>query len=520
MSNELVIDASPSEISIALLEDKRLIELNKEKTDTKFSVGDIYLGKVKKIMPGLNAAFVDVGYEKDAFLHYLDLGPQFSSLSKYLNLALTRKSKVIPFSKFRREPDINKEGKINQVLNSGQTIMVQIAKEPISTKGPRLASEISIPGRNLVLIPFSDKVSISSKISSSEEKERLKNLVKSIKPKNYGIIIRTAAEGKKVAELDTELRSLVARWEGIFDKIKGGKIPKLIHGELNRASAILRDMLNGQFDGIYVNDEATCHEIRQFITEIAPEKSKIVKHYKSDVPIFEKFGIEKQIKSLFGKTVSFKSGAYLIIEHTEALHVIDVNSGNRSKSDSDQETNALEVNLSAADEIARQLRLRDMGGIIVVDFIDMHTNEHKQMVYERLKEAMAKDRTKNHILPLSKFGLMQITRQRVRPEMHIETTEKCPSCLGSGKVESTVLFTETIHQHLRSLVEKYKLKYISLVTHPFVAAYLNKGLINSIAKKWSKELQCKIKVSSLVSMTMMDYKIFDKNGDEILMEVD
>ncbi|MGC9344175.1 MAG: ribonuclease E/G, partial [Bacteroidales bacterium] len=266
--------------------------------------------------------------------------------------------------------------------------------------------------------------------------------------------------------------------------------------------------------------EATCHEIKQFITEIAPEKSKIVKHYKSDVPIFEKFGIEKQIKSLFGKTVSFKSGAYLIIEHTEALHVIDVNSGNRSKSDSDQETNALEVNLSAADEIARQLRLRDMGGIIVVDFIDMHTNEHKQMVYERMKEAMAKDRTKNHILPLSKFGLMQITRQRVRPEMHIETTEKCPSCLGSGKVESTVLFTETIHQHLRSLVEKYKLKYISLVTHPFVAAYLNKGLINSIAKKWSKELQCKIKVSSLVSMTMMDYKIFDKNGDEILMEVD
>lgn len=518
MSNELVIDASPSEISIALLEDKSLIELNKEKTDTKFSVGDIYLGKVKKIMPGLNAAFVDVGYEKDAFLHYLDLGPQFNSLNKYLNLAISRKTKNIPFSKFRKEPDINKEGKINEVLNQGQTIIVQIAKEPISTKGPRLASEISIPGRNLVLIPFSDKVSISSKISSSEEKDRLKNLLMSIKPKNYGIIIRTAAEGKKVAELDSELRSLIARWEAIFEKVKGAKVPKLIHGELNRTTAILRDMLNGQFDGIYVNDEATTHELKQFISEIAPEKSNILRHYRSNVPIFEKFGIERQIRSLFGKTVSFKSGAYLIIEHTEALHVIDVNSGNRSKSDTDQETNALDVNLAAADEIARQLRLRDMGGIIVVDFIDMHTNEHKQMVYERMKQAMSKDRTKNHILPLSKFGLMQITRQRVRPEMHIETRENCPTCLGTGKVESTVLFTETIKENLRRLIEKYNLKYLSLVTHPFVAAYINRGFLKSLRHQWSKELKCKIKVSSQVSVNMLEYKVFDKNGDEVLLE--
>ena len=520
MSNELVIDASPSEISIALLEDKRLIELNKEKTDTKFSVGDIYLGKVKKIMPGLNAAFVDVGYEKDAFLHYLDLGPQFSSLSKYLNLYLNRKSKPIPFSKFRKEADINKEGKINEVLTSGQTVMVQIAKEPISTKGPRLASEISIPGRNLVLIPFSDKVSVSSKISSTEEKERLKSLLMSIKPKNYGVIVRTVAEGKKVAELDTELRTLVGRWESAFEKVKGGKVPKLLHGELNRTTAILRDMLNGQFDGIHVNDEVAYLELKQFVQEIAPEKSKILRLYKGEVPIFEKFGIEKQIRSLFGKTVSFKSGAYLIIEHTEALHVIDVNSGNRSKSDSDQETNALDVNLAAADEIARQLRLRDMGGIIVVDFIDMHTNEHKQMVYDRMKDAMAKDRTKNHILPLSKFGLMQITRQRVRPEMHIETLEKCPSCLGTGKVESTILFTEQIREDLRKIIEKYKLDYLSLVTHPFIAAFLNQGLLNSVKKQWSKELKCKIKVTSLVALNLLEFKVFDKNGDEVIFDTD
>lgn len=520
MSKELVIDASPSEISIALLDDKRLTELNKEKTDTKFSVGDIYLGKVKKIMPGLNAAFVDVGYEKDAFLHYLDLGPQFSSLSKYLSLAHGKKGKLIPFSRFRKEPDINKEGKINEVLTSGQVIMVQIAKEPISTKGPRLASEISIPGRNLVLIPFSDKVSISSKISSTEEKDRLKNLIKSIKPKNYGIIIRTAAEGKKVAELDGELRGLVSRWEGVFEKVKGAKPPKLLHGELNRTTAILRDMLNGQFDGIHVNDEASYLDLKQFITEIAPDRVSIVKHYRGDTPIFEKFGIEKQIKSLFGKTVSFKSGAYLIIEHTEALHVIDVNSGNRSKSGADQETNALGVNLAAAEEIARQLRLRDMGGIIVVDFIDMHTNEHKQMLYDKMKEEMARDGTKNHILPLSKFGLMQITRQRVRPEMHIETREKCPTCLGTGKIESSILFTSILEYHLQRVVKKYNLDYISLVTHPFIEAYIQKGFLKSLRKQWSRELKCKIKASSLVSLNLTEFKLFDKNGDEILIDIE
>jgi ribonuclease G len=516
VNNELVIDASSNEIAIALLEDKRLIELNKEKTDTQFSVGDVYLGRVKKIMPGLNAAFVDVGYEKDAFLHYLDLGPQFNSLNKYMNLAISRKGKVMPLSKFRRESDINKDGKISEVVKSGQQIIVQVAKEPISTKGPRLGSEISIPGRNLVLMPFHDKVSVSSKIESNEEKERLKSLLLSIKPKNYGVIVRTAAEGKKVAELDSELRGLVDKWEAAFDKIKGGKAPKLILGEVNRTSAILRDILSVKFENITVNDAAAYHDIKQFIQEIAPEKTKIVKLYEGDQHIFEKFNIEKQIKSLFGKTVSFKSGAYLIIEHTEALHVIDVNSGNRSKSDSDQESNALDVNLAAGEEIARQLRLRDMGGIIVVDFIDMQTNEHKQMLYEKMKEIMSRDRTKNHILPLSKFGLMQITRQRVRPEMHIDTQETCPSCLGTGKVESTILYTETIRHTLKRVISDYKLKALTLQTHPFIAAYVNKGILNSVRKQWSKEFKCQITVKPTISCNLMEFKIFDRNGDEVL----
>jgi ribonuclease G len=432
-----------------------------------------------------------------------------------MNLALSRKGKMIPMAKFRRENDINKEGKIKEVLTAGQPVIVQVAKEPISTKGPRLCSEISIPGRNLVLIPFSDKVSVSAKLESQEEKERLKNLLMSIRPKNYGIIIRTAAEGKKVAELDSELRMLVSKWESAFENLKAGKTPKLILGEINRTTAILRDIFDTHFDGIYVNDKTTYEEIRQFMQEIAPDKQKIVKIVDAQHPIFEKFGIEKQIKSSFGKTVSFKSGAYLIIEHTEALHVIDVNSGNRSRSENDQETNALEVNLAAADEIARQLRLRDMGGIIVVDFIDMHANEHKQKLYERMKEVIGRDRTKNHILPLSKFGLMQITRQRVRPEMHIDTRESCPTCHGTGKVESTILFTETIYLGIREMISKYNLKQLKLLTHPYVAAYLNRGLLNSVRRKWSRELNCKITVDEQISINLLEYKVFDKNGDEI-----
>ncbi|NSW95848.1 MAG: Rne/Rng family ribonuclease, partial [Bacteroidales bacterium] len=435
MNKDLIIDAGDSEISLALLEDKQLVELNKEKRDVKFSVGDIFLGKVKKIMPGLNAAFVNVGYERDAFLHYLDLGAQFRTQQKYYLTAVQRQGKVPPLHKIKPEEDIDKSGKIKDVLSVGQTVIVQITKEPISTKGPRLSSEISLAGRNLVLMPFSDKISISTKIESTEEKNRLKTLIQSIKPKNYGIIVRTVAEGKKVAVLDAELRELVKKWESAFESVKKDiKSPRLFIGEMNRISTILRDILNVSFTSIHVNDPALAEDIKKYIREIAPEKVSIVKVYKGTIPIFDHFGVNRQIKALFGRTVSFKHGAYLIIEHTEALHVIDVNSGNRSRAGNDQEANALEVNLEAAAEIARQLRLRDMGGIIVVDFIDMQSAENKQLLHDRMKELMANDRAKHNILPLSKFGIMQITRQRVRPEMNIVTNEKCPACLGTGEI--------------------------------------------------------------------------------------
>ncbi len=515
MSKDLIIDVNENEVTIALLEDKQLIELNKEKRTIQFSVGDIFLGKVKKIMPGLNAAFINVGYERDAFLHYLDLGAQLRSLQRYYLSAVQKRGRIPPVHKLKLEPDIDKEGKIQDVLTAGQTVIVQVTKEPISTKGPRLSSEISIAGRNLVLIPFSDKVSVSSKIESQDERNRLKTLIQSIKPRNYGVIVRTVAEGKKVASLDAELRELVRRWESAFYSIrKDIKTPKLLIGELNRATTFIRDMLNVTFNSIQINDEVFAGEIKRYIRDIAPEKEKIVKHYHGSHPIFDHFGVTKQIKALFGRTVSIKHGAYLIIEHTEALHVIDVNSGNRSRSATDQESNALQVNLEAAVEIARQLRLRDMGGIIVVDFIDMQTAEHRQLLFEKMKEVMASDRTKHNILPLSKYGLLQITRQRVRPEMNIVTDEKCPVCLGKGEVGSTILFTDEIEKKLEEIVTKVKTRKIVLKVHPFVAAYLRQGLI-SLSARWGGRYKVRLKVVAIPSYHMLEYHFFDSYENEI-----
>ena len=515
VNKDLIIDVGDSEVSLALLEDKQLIELNKEKRNVKFSVGDIYLGKVKKIMPGLNAAFINVGYERDAFLHYLDLGAQFRTQNKYYQSALQKQGKVPPVHKFKPEPDIDKDGKITDVLVTGQTVIVQITKEPISTKGPRLASEISLAGRNLVLMPYSDKVSISSKIESIEEKNRLKSLVQSIKPRNYGVIVRTVAEGKKVAVLDAELRELVQKWESAFISAKKEvKSPKLFIGEMNRTSTILRDMLNVTFNSIHINEPTLAEDIKAYIREIAPEKEKIVKFYKGTLPIFDYFGINKQIKGLFGKTVSFKHGAYLIIEQTEALHVIDVNSGNRSRSGNDQESNALEVNMEAATEIARQLRLRDMGGIIVVDFIDMQSQENKQQLYDKVKDVMANDRTKHNILPLTKFGLMQITRQRVRPEMNIITNEKCPSCQGTGEAKPTILFTDELERGLSFIVDKIKTRKLILNVHPFVASYLKKGLF-PIYRKWNFKYKISLKIQAVTSYYMLEYHFYDHYNNEI-----
>ncbi|MCW3105340.1 MAG: ribonuclease, Rne/Rng family [Bacteroidetes bacterium] len=516
MNNELIIDVTPSEVVIALLNDKRLVELNREKSNNNFSVGDIYLGRVKKVMPGLNAAFVDVGYEKDAFLHYLDLGPQASSLNKFTKLVQTGKQTTSNLMYFKFEPDIQKDGKIGNILNSNQQVLIQIAKEPISTKGPRITTEISLAGRYLVLIPFSDKISVSQKIKTTEEKTRLKRLIQSIKPKNFGVIIRTVAEGKSVADLDADLNDLVKKWETIYQNLKTAQPPFKVLGEIDRTSVILRDLLNASFNSIHINDAALFEEIRTYLQTIAPDKEKILKLYKGPAPIFDHFGVDRQIKGLFGKTVTMRSGGYLIVEHTEALHVIDVNSGNRAKSDNNQETNALEVNLEAAAEVARQLRLRDMGGIIVVDFIDLHSAENRKLLFDKIKDEMSKDRAKHNILPPSKFGLIQITRQRVRPEMNIVTVEKCPTCGGSGEIQASILLMDQIENNLRYIMKEQNEKDITLCVHPYLEAYITKGWwFNSLKAQWGKKYGKSFKVKPVNSYNFMEYRFLNKNEDEI-----
>ncbi|MGL4364537.1 MAG: Rne/Rng family ribonuclease [Bacteroidales bacterium] len=516
MNKELIVDVASAGITITLLEDKQLVEVHKEEHNAHFSVGDIYLGRVKKIMPGLNAAFVDVGYQKDAFLHYLDLGTQFFTIEKYVN-SLLKKKGITDITKIKFEKELPKDGKIGDVLTIGQAILVQIAKEPISTKGPRLTAEISIANRNLVFIPFADKISISQKIASVEERKRLKRLVQSIAPRNYGAIIRTAGEGKKVATLDTELRSCIEQWENCCKKIAEGNYPTLLATEVNRTTAMLRDLLNVSFNSIYVNCEKLYHEIRDYIVSIAPEKEKIVRLYEGVEPIFDHFGLTRQVKAGFGKIVSIKAGAYLVIEHTEALHVIDVNSGIRAnKGTTDQEAGALDVNLNAAQEIARQLRLRDMGGIIVVDFIDMYSSENRKTLYNKMVELMERDRAKHNILPLSKFGLMQLTRQRVRPEMHISTLESCPACNGTGKIGPSILFEDQLEVRLAYLTQEEKHKRLVLWLHPFIAAYLSKGLFTSKLKKWQRKYNCKLTLQSSQDFSYLDYVFYDKDGKELI----
>ncbi len=514
MIKELIIDSSPGGTTIALLQDKQLVELHKEQVTNNYTVGDLYLGRIKKIMPGLNAAFVDVGYEKDAFLHYLDLGPQVQSLLKLTKQVRSGGYQSKLLDNFKLDPDINKSGKISEVLSKNQLIPVQIAKEPISTKGPRLSSDISIAGRYVVLVPFSEVTSISKKIKSNTERNRLRKIVESIKPKHFGVIIRTVSEGKGVAELQKDLLDLISKWESFVTRLPSVEPAKKVLGEIDRTSTLLRDILNPDFQHIYVNDSALQEEIRSYVHEISPEMDGIVRLHKNNLPIFEHYGVDKQIKSAFGKTVNLAGGAYLVIEHTEALHVIDVNSGNRTANKENQEENAFQVNKEAAKEIARQLRLRDMGGIVVIDFIDMHKPNNRKDLFDYLRSEMSHDRAKHTILPPSKFGLVQITRQRVRPEMNIVTTEVCPTCNGTGVIRPTILLIDDIETNFNYILVEQNEKNITLCVHPYIEAYLKQGFM-SRQWKWYFKYKQWIKVKSNPAYQITEFHFFSSKDEEI-----
>lgn len=513
MNKELIINAASQAVDIALLEDKKLVELHTESADSKFGVGDLYLGKVKKLIPGLNAAFIDVGFEKDAFLHYSDLSPYVRSILKFTKLAMNDKEgNTLDFGNFKIEPEIVKTGKIAEVLSGKPNILVQILKEPIAAKGPRLSCELSLPGRFVVVTPFNNIVAVSRKIHSADERKRLQKIIESLKPKNFGVIVRTAAEGKNVHELEDDLNALVATWKKIQKNLSGAVAPTRILSEEGKTNSILRDLLSEDFNRIVVNDKNIFNETKAYLQKIAPDKTDILTYHSNGSPVFDSFGVTRQVKASFGKTVNLPSGAYLILEHTEALHVIDVNSGYKSVSNN-QEQNALETNLEAAAEIARQLRLRDIGGIIVVDFIDMKLPENKRKLAEQMDRFMKIDRAKHAVLPISKFGLMQITRQRMKPEMNINTMEMCPTCEGTGKISSTLVLEDEIEKNLNYLIMQ-RHKGLTIEVHPILHAYLTKGL-PSKRMRWQWKFKQKIKIRPNTSFHLIEFRFFDNTDEEI-----
>ena len=512
---DLIVDVSAGEVRIALMENHRLIELSKESsTGDHFGVGDVYLGKVKKILPALNAAFVDIGDQKEAFVHYLDLGLYFYAFDEFVRRSNPNTNLGDLYHGIKLRDVLPKEGRIEGILKPGQMMVVQIVKEPISTKGSRLTAEISLAGRNIVLLPFAEKVSVSQKIGSKEERRRLETLVRSILPGNYGAIIRTAAEGKNAAILVGEVQSLIEKWESSWAKIARNKVVSPLFNEYSKTTTILRDLLNDSFSNIYINDEKVCEEARKYISLISPEQEKIVHLYSDRKPIFDHFEVTRQIKSSFGKVVPMRQGAYLVIETTEALNVIDVNSGIRAKTN-DHEENSFEVNKAAAEEIARQLRLRDMGGIVIVDFIDMENGEHRNALFKYMQELMENDRAKHNVLPLTKFGLMQITRQRIRPVTEINTSEVCPVCHGTGKIASSVVIDEQIERRLAYYVQEKGIRSFILKTSPILGAYLTRGLFNSYVKKWRKKYGCKIVIQESTDFSVLQNEMFDENGGKL-----
>ncbi len=515
MEKELVIKNTSKGVEIALLEDKKLVEFHQEKESTQFKVGDVLLGRVRKVMPGMNASFIDIGYKKDGFLHYTDLGSGLKTYNHYFKPVRTGNINDALLNNLKTLPELEKTGNIKSVIKNKDLLVVQVFKEPISSKGPRLTTEISLSGRFLILKPFSDFVAISKKIRNREEKKRLEILLNSLKPKNFGVIVRTSAEGKIASELHNDLQHLLDKWQGLLENLKGAKFKEKIFTEIDKSSTVIRDLFSDNFTAIHTSDKILATELEDYILNFAPDKKDIIKLYKGKSPIFDNFGITRQIKSSFGKTVNYGKGQYLVIEHTEAMHVVDVNSGFKKGLSGNQEENALSVNLGAVDEMARQLRLRDIGGIIVIDFIDMRKAESRKLVNDRMKELLKRDKAITTVLNLSKFNLMQITRQRVRPQVEIKTKEKCPTCNGTGNIESSILLIEEIQNKIEYLINNHK--EFTLNIHPFLGAFFNKGFY-SLKWQWSWKYKKIIKIRPNNDMGLTAYE-FRNEKDEIYTDL-
>jgi ribonuclease G len=513
MKKEIIINSTANEIRIAITEESKLAELFVETPEKERLVGDIYVGKVAKVMPGIQAAFINVGLPQDAFLHFSDIGASLGQYNAMLGedseidteadeeeeesrqslprsipqptnggtaIATVETPAVKTVDRHDHRPRYDRQRRhVN--LNKGQDIIVQVTKEPVGKKGVRVTTEVSLPGRFLVLLPFDGKVGISKKISSFKEKRRLRKLVRSILPPSFGVIVRTNAENQDEKVFLQDLEALLTTWREIEKTVKEESSPALLYKDMATTSSVIRDLFSEDVQRVVIDNKKLFKEIKTYVKLVSPQMVEKIEYYGKKEPIFDVYGVEKEIVTTLARKVWLKSGGYIILDHTEAMTVIDVNSG-RYAAKQDQELNSLKTDLEAAREICRQLRLRDLGGIIVIDFIDIVEEKNKKKVYDELKKEFRKDRAKVTVLPMTEFCLVQITRQRIRQSIIHSFTEPCPVCGGSGLIQSKTTIVSQIERWIRRFKSESREFRLILRVHPSIAQHLMDGTISRLTK--------------------------------------
>ena len=499
MKNQIIIHSSGNQTRIALLENNELAQLFIESEENQRTVGNIYVARVHKVLSGIRAAFIDMGTPKDAFLHFSDAGDHLDEYVTKLNgeNAIPSHAKK-DISNKDNLSNVEKQILAGKILRTGQKLLVQIVKEPIGSKGPRISTDITIAGRFLVLIPMGDYIAVSKKIGHYKERRRLKGILNNMVPDGFGVIVRTVAQGQDKKALEDDLRNVLKKWEQIVDKLEDAKPPSLLYRDLNMTESLIRDLFAKNYDRVLIDDPEMYRQIKSYVSQIAPQMVPNVELYKGKEHIFDYMKVAHDVNSIFSPRVRMKSGGYLIFEQTEAMYVVDVNSGPYAAKKR-QEDNSLKTNLEAAREIAKQLRLRDIGGIIVVDFIDLRDDKNRKKIYDELKKEFVKDPAKTNVIGMSDFGLVQITRQRIRPSVVNSVSKVCPVCGGSGNVVTQ----DTILTDLETWLSKFKhntsYRAVDLYVNPYLKSVLTKGLMS---KHWKWMAKFRIKVSLIGDETV------------------
>jgi len=516
MIKEIIINSSTTQTRVAITEDGNLVDFFVDYPENRRMVGDIYLGKVARVLPGIKAAFIDIGMKHDAFLHFSDIGARTQQFQDMLgedsdvdededdDLASKEAPKEVPVYN------------VIPKLHKGQEILIQITKEPVNNKGVRVTSSVSLPGRFCVLLPFDNKVGVSKKISEYRERRRLRQIARGILPRNFGLIIRTVARNQDEELLKDDLQNLVNTWQQIQTTIKSETPPSLIYQDLNTTSSVIRDLFTPDISKVFIDSRKLFKQIKNYVEVTQPGLAEKIEAFKSSNSIFDAFKIEEQVKTLMGRRVSLPSGGYLIIEHTEAMVVIDVNSGRYAKS-KEQELNSLKTDLEAAREICRQLRLRDIGGIIVIDFIDLEDEKNRKKIYDELRKEFRKDRAKVSVLPMSDFGLVQITRQRIRQNIMQAMKEVCPYCLGTGLLTKHSHLVYDLEEWIKKFKVKSKERSIIVKCHPTLAAKLKVGKIKALFK-FRFKYGIRLRIEADESIPIGQVKYFSKKTQKELTE--